>query len=577
MLDGLRRAIEIFRRHCFGRSGVRARPEEQGPRYVGRCPFHNEKTPSFGVHSTHQFYKCFGCSAGGDVIKFVMEIEALTFFEALKHLADRHGIPMPKHDRYSDPDSRLRGGLYEIHEIAAGLFRASLESAAGAGAREYLKRRGVTPATAEEFGLGYTEPSGQALTRRLQKDGVPAEQLEKCGLLAKRQDGGLFDRFRGRLMFPIHNESGKIIAFAGRALASGDEPKYLNSPETEIYKKSYVLYNLHRAKKEVRNSDFSILVEGYMDVIGLHAAGVREAVASCGTALTQQQVRIARRFSEKMVVNFDPDVAGANAAERSIQLLLEEGMHVRILSLEGGLDPDEFVRAHGAEVYRSLLKNASGYFYWLADRARGRFDFRSAEGRVEGLKFLLPAVHRIPDKLERAAVAADLASYVGVEPGLVLEQFRRAAAERRERPAARAAIPPVEQMLLAAVLGDKEARQQVFPRLLGMSSLQSFHTRKVFEAMFQLEASGNPWDYRALEARSEDPDRHLLASAALADEMNERDVSVAQALACLETLEGREREAHRVALRAQVRAAERAGNIEEALRLAAKLSSHDNV
>ena len=213
-----------------------------------------------------------------------------------------------------------------------------------------------------------------------------------------------------------------------------------------------MLYNLHRAKKEVRNSDFSILVEGYMDVIGSHAAGVREAVASCGTALTQQQVRIARRFSEKMVVNFDPDVAGANAAERSIQLLLEEGMHVRILSLEGGLDPDEFVPSAWRRGDCSLLKNASGDSYWLADRARGRFDFRSGERRVEGLKFLLPAVHRIPDKLERAAVAGDLASYVGVEPGLVLEQFRRAAAERRERPAAvRAAIPPVEQMLLAAV------------------------------------------------------------------------------------------------------------------------------
>jgi DNA primase len=548
--------------------------KKQGTRYIGLCPFHSEKSPSFGVHSTHQFYKCFGCGAGGDVIKFVMEIEALTFYEALQRLAERQGISMPKQHRYSDPESRLRGSLYEIHELAGQLFRASLDSADGTGAREYLKGRGLSTSTAAEFGLGYAEPSGKTLTKRLEKEGVPAELLEKCGLLIKRQDGsGFFDRFRGRLMFPIHNESGKIIAFAGRALAPGDEPKYLNSPETDIYKKSYVLYNLHRAKKDIRNSDFCILVEGYMDVIGLHAAGVREAVASCGTALTNQQVRIVRRFSDKMVVNFDPDTAGANAAERSIQLLLEEGMHVRMLSLDGALDPDEYVRQRGAEAYRSLLGKASGYFYWLADRARARFDFRTADGRVEALKFLLPAVHRIPDKLERAAVAGDLASYVGIEPGMVLEQFRRAATERRQTPPPeRASLPPVEQMLLAAVLEDVDARREVFPRLRAMKSVERFQSRHIFAAMFQLEDAGNQWDYATLEARLENGDRDLLASSVLADQMNEREVSVAQALACLRTLETREREAQLGELRARVRAAEREGNLEEALRLAAQLS-----
>lgn len=379
-------------------------------------------------------------------------------------------------------------------------------------------------------------------------------------------------------MFPIHNESGKIIAFAGRALTSSDEPKYLNSPETDIYKKSYTLYNLHRAKKDIRNSDFCILVEGYMDVIGLHGAGVRQSIASCGTALTSQQVRIARRFSDKMVVNFDPDVAGANAAERSIQMLLEESIHVRILSLEGGLDPDEFVRERGADAYLGLLKSASGYFHWLADRARARFDFRNAEGRVEALKFLMPAVQRIPDKLERAAVAGDLANYVGVEQGLVLEQFRRAAAERREKQVTpRAAIPPVEQMLLAAVLDNSQVRQQVFPRLKGMRSVEQFQTRRIFEAMFQLEETAGRWDYRALEARLQETDKHLLASFALADQLNEGDVAAAQALACLDTLEKKERETQRAELRTRVKAAERQGDMDEALRLAGQLKRLDIV
>ncbi|MCW5976995.1 MAG: DNA primase [Bryobacteraceae bacterium] len=548
--------------------------QKRGTRYVGLCPFHNEKTPSFGVHAAHQFYKCFGCGAGGDVIKFVMEIERLTFHEALKLLAERHGIPMPRQERYSDAESRLRGGLYELHEAAAQLFRAGLESTAGAGAREYLKRRGVSGAVAAEFGLGYAEPGGQALTGLLERRGATAEQMEACGLVIRRREGsGFFDRFRGRLMFPIHSESGKIIAFAGRALAAGDEPKYLNSPETEIYKKTFVLYNLHRAKKSIRNSDFSILVEGYMDVIGLHAAGVVEAVASCGTALTAQQVRTARRFSDKMIVNFDPDAAGANAAERSIQMLLEEGMRIRIVELEDGLDPDEYVKKRGADAYRARLKNAAGYFYWLADRARGRFDLRAAEGRVEALKFLLPAVQRLPDKLERAALAGDLASYIGVEPGLVLEQFRRAATERREQPAAPPArVPPVEHMLLAAVLEDGDARRQVLPRLQTIRSLEGFRTRRIFEAMFHLEASEASWDYQALEARLEGPERDLLASCALADQMNERDVSLAQAVACLNTLEARERETQLSELRARARAAEREGNEEEALRLTEELS-----
>ena len=323
--------------------GEMVRLRKSGPnRYVGVCPFHTEKTPSFSVHAAKQFYYCFGCQAKGDVIKFVMEIEGISFYEALKGLAERHGIPMPKRSQYADEDSRLREALFQMHELAQENFRANLSGPPGEAAREYLARRGMKAETADQFGLGYSERSGRALLRLFEQRNFTAAQIEQSGLARKRDDRTFYDYFRNRLMFPIHNESGKIIGFGGRALAEDDNPKYLNSPETPIYKKSRVLYNLHRAKEAIRKEERSVLVEGYMDAIGVTAAGFRSVVASCGTALTAEQVRALKRHSERIIVNFDPDAAGANAAERSINLLLEEGMQVRIVELDGGLDPDEY-------------------------------------------------------------------------------------------------------------------------------------------------------------------------------------------------------------------------------------------
>ncbi|MGH9657354.1 MAG: DNA primase, partial [Bryobacteraceae bacterium] len=349
--------------------------------YTGLCPFHNEKTPSFRVHSNHQFFKCFGCGIGGDVFKFVMEIERLSFYEALKALAEKQGLEMPRRSEYADAETKVRAAVYRATELAEAAFRASLGSEAGAEARAYLERRGVSAESIERFGLGYAERGGQTLARLLDREGLTGEQKEQSGLLLRRQDGSFYDRFRHRLMFPIHNESGKTIGFGGRALGENDEPKYLNSPETPIYRKSFVIYNLHRAKDGIRKADRTVLVEGYMDAIGVFAAGVGEVVASCGTALTTPQVQSLKRHSGRLVVNFDPDTAGSNATEKSIQMLLAEGMSVRVLELDGGLDPDEYVRQRGAEAYREKLDQAKGYFYWLADRARSKFDMRTAEGR----------------------------------------------------------------------------------------------------------------------------------------------------------------------------------------------------
>jgi DNA primase len=552
--------------------------KKQGGRYVAPCPFHTEKTPSFGVNPQLRIFKCFGCGKGGGVIDFVMEIEGLPFWEACTQLAERFGIPLPKRDFQSDEATRQRAGIYEMHEAAQRIFRAALLGPAGAEARAYLQRRGVSMQLAEEFGLGLADRAGNALARKLQSDGFSSDALVAGGLVLRRDDGsGHFDRFRGRLMFPIHNETGKLIAFAGRALAAEDQPKYLNSPETEIYKKSSVLYNLYRARKAIRQTDRVILVEGYMDVIGLHGAGVPEAVASCGTSLTANQVRALRRHSENVVVNFDPDPAGTSAAARSIQMLLEEGAHIRVLELTGGLDPDEFVNNNGVDAYRAALARAPRYFEWLSTRLRTQFDTRTAEGRVAAFKAILPAIHKINDRLERAAHANEIAGLLGVDASMVLEQFRKMAVNRTQAPAAHAKaveVPAIEKLLWRYLLTSRDARAVALPRLSSMSFATPPVTARMIAAA---AAAADEFSYSALEARLSEPDRALLTSFAFADHEIEDSGQdpVAQVEACLGKLEAKGALAQRAELKARIKLAEKEGKIQEALQLFEQLSEFE--
>ena len=558
--------------------GEYVRLRKTGTRYTGLCPFHNEKTPSFSVSPQHQFFKCFGCQEGGDVISFVMKHESLSFWEALKLIAERNGIPVPKRVGYADEDAKVRGAIYRMHELAEAEFRRQLASDAGAEARGYLAKRGVSAEWMERFGLGYAPRNGQ-LTRLLQKE-FGAAEIEDSGLVLKREDGTLYDRFRNRLMFPIHNESGKPIAFGGRALSAEDNPKYMNSPETKIYRKSLVLYNMHRAKDGIRAADRLVLVEGYMDAIGAFAAGVREVIASCGTALTSQQVASLRRQSSNIVVNFDADDAGAKAAERSIQMLLAEGMRVRVLSLEGGLDPDEYCREHGAEAYLKQVEQARGYFHWLADRARSRNDMRTAEGRYAAFQILLPAIQALNDKLERAAVVNDVAGYLGVDKALVLESFRSLASERKSAGPVvqREAMRHTDRILLGVLLGEapaeSEMREEMFGYLKALPSLRESACGKIYEAVIALHEtlreSGAPLTYSALHGRLAEQEQEMLAGALLRAESEPP--SVAEGMACLEALVEEERGRERAAIKARVKEAERAGNFQEALRLSEELS-----
>ncbi|MBZ5621071.1 MAG: DNA primase [Acidobacteriia bacterium] len=539
-------------------------------RYMGLCPFHTEKKPSFTVQVVHQLYKCFSCGAGGDVFKFVMEIEGISFYEAMKLLAERYGIPMPKRSLVADEDSKLREAVFQMHELAQDSFRASLKGPAGEAPRSYLVRRGMVPETAEQFGLGYSERSGRTLLRLFEQHQFTASQIEQSGLVRKREDGSFYDNFRNRLMFPIHNESGKIIGFGGRALSPDDNPKYLNSPETPIYRKSFVLYNLHRAKEAIRKEDRVILVEGYMDAIGVTAAGFRAVVASCGTSLTPEQVKAVKRHSQRIVVNFDPDAPGANAAERSINLLLEEGLQVRIMELDGDLDPDEYCKERGAAAYQERLDKAKGYFYWLADRARSKYDMHTSEGIVSVLKSLMPAVQRISDKLERMAIANDVAGYIGVDRGMVLDSFRKAVAERHEkafeRP--RVEIRADERVLLNAVLGEPEISSELIRELRPIGAMDRLSSRRIFHVVFALDAAGTPLTFDEVNARLEETDRNLLAEAVLREDV---EVSREEALAAVESIRRSQAQNQRVELKARIKESERGGRWEEALHLMEEL------
>jgi len=559
---------------------VRLKRQGAGQRYVGLCPFHSEKTPSFGVHSALGYYKCFGCQEGGDVFKFVQQIESLTFPEALKVLAERYGIPMPERERPHDPEAQRRAALEEMYEIATETFQNNLRSGSGTEARRYLESRGVSSASMDEFRLGLSEASGQQLVQRLQKFGPVL--LEESGLVSKRQEGGFYDRFRARLMFPIHNEGGKVIAFGGRALRPGDEPKYLNSPDTKLYKKSSVLYNLHRAKIDARKHNRMILVEGYMDVIGVYSAGIHEVVASSGTALGIDQVRAIKRQislqqagTGQIVLNFDPDPAGARSTEKYISSLLAEGLRVKVMEIPGGLDPDEYIQQNGAEGYRNGLANATSYFQWLADRARTKFDVRTAEGRVDAFKFIAPVIEQVHDRIERSAIANEIAEYLKVDRSVISETFRRQGVRQTNPQRARDKnldIPPNEKILVSCLLVSADARAVIEQYLSGSPLLPLLELRQIFEAAFALSAEGASFSLEALTGRVDGRLERILIDVTFSDCTVQEESAAEQAISCLKALESKSVTAAQQQLKIRIRDLEREGNFAEALRLADELN-----
>jgi len=465
--------------------------------YSGLCPFHNEKTPSFSVHATKQFYHCFGCGVSGDVFSFVQKVENITFPEAVRAVAQKLGIALPKATFSSPAEAReagLRTVLLDVHERACVFFQEYLKRPDGAHAREYLTGRGLTEEAIKAFRIGFAPDSGFVLRDRM-KGEFDEDVLRESGLFSwkaedSRQTSALgpqqnspqtsdlssqptssevqspmsdargpvfYSKFRNRITFPITNESGRVIAFTGRTLSADEKagPKYLNSPETAIYSKSRVLFNLDKAKEAIRKLDYAILVEGQMDCVSVYAAGFHNVIASSGTAFTELQARLLGRFTKNVVVNFDPDTAGAKATERTLGLLVEEEFQVKVLTLESGFDPDLFIRRKGKEAYASALKNSQKYFDYLIERARAQFPVRSAEGKVKAVNYLLPHIQRVPSRIVRDELAREMAQKLGIDSAVLRQELKHAAANRSTatvKAGAEVQITDAEKILIRALV-----------------------------------------------------------------------------------------------------------------------------
>ena len=559
--------------------------------FSGLCPFHGEKTPSFSVHATRQFYHCFGCGVSGDVFSFIQKIENITFPESIRLVAQKLGIPLPKAS-YSTPgeakEARLRGQLLDVHDRAVAFFQECLRRPEGARAREYLLGRGLNDEMIAKFRIGYAPDSGFLLRDRL-KGEFSEEVLRESGLFSWKQDdsgrqtsdprpqpdtgapslsvrsldgqGGDFDsgsateplprsevrgptsasmysKFRNRVMFPIASEAGKVIAFTGRTLATDEKsgPKYLNSPETPIYSKSKVLFNLDLAKEWIKKFDYAILVEGQMDCISVFAAGFQNVIASSGTAFTELQAKLLGRFSKNVVVNFDPDTAGAKATERTLGLLIEEEFQIKVLTLEQGFDPDLYIRRKGKDAYGEALRHSQKYFDYLIERARTQFPIRSAEGKHKAVNYLLPHIQRVPSRIMRDELAQEIAQKLQVDSAVLRQELRHAASTRSTsalKAPAEAQVTEAEKVLIRALASARQiqtaeehvstrdgaeedfdpARQAQFVLLN-----EGLHLGLATEALAECLLNASPEAPDLLQIPASEPDRRMLAAILLKEE-----------------------------------------------------------
>ncbi|MYC83738.1 MAG: DNA primase [Acidobacteria bacterium] len=540
--------------------GEHVRLRKSGSNFIGLCPFHSEKTPSFHVHAERQFFYCFGCHAKGDVIHFVEKMEGLTFADALRWLGERYGIPI---DGRSRPNERKAGERRILLEIQTGAGRYFHRELAGGGARlarRYLEDRGLAPEIQKRFGIGYAPRRSDGLLQEL-RGGYSLDQLRLSGLIQRSErDSSHYDRFRGRVMFPIWNEAGKIVGFGGRALGE-EQPKYLNSPETPLYSKSGTLYALNLARESIRRQGRAVLVEGYMDCIALHQAGVGNAVAVCGTSLTEDQVRLLGRFTKKVVVNFDPDDAGDSATLRSLALLLQGGFGVRVLALPDGLDPDAYIRRRGADAYRQLLERAPSDFEYLLARARDKHPLETIEGKVGAIEELLPYLARVSNRIEREEKTRRLAEYFQVEetagraapPTAAGGGPRKLELGRSRKPS----LSPVERQLIKVILDlDREAGK-IVDQLDRSQVHVGMESEVVFSAMVALyRKEGRVEAERLRESLPGDREQNWISEAVF--EVGDQE----QVDGCLEWL-GRKKVQREVArLQQQIEQAERSRDFE---------------
>jgi DNA primase len=491
--------------------------KKKGANWMACCPFHKEKTPSFSVSPTKEIFYCFGCHKGGTVFNFVMEIERVSFPEAIRIVADKIGMPLPK----MIDDSRFEARRQESDEViqlnswAMEWWQQQLESGKEARvARDYLIKREISEETQKAFRLGYAPDSWESLSLYLRQKGASQQQIDRSGLVVKKEEGGSYDRFRGRLMFPVLDVQGRPIAFGGRTLKADETAKYINSPETAAYVKGRNLFGLNLTRDEIRRQGFAILVEGFLDLIVPYQFGVRNLVASLGTALTTEQAKLLGRFARKVVVNYDGDRAGVQAAKKAIEILLADDLDVKVLVLPDNADPDEFIRKFGVTEYQRRRAQAQPHIQFVIENAlRERNLHRPAE-KAEAVEEVLPYIKAVSSRIQKREYFDMAMDSLGIDrenvntSGWRRELWQSVRDNRPTRSSAmhavarQAKVTAAEQRLLGLMLADANLRHDILP-MLKKEDYEDLATAPLFEALLALDREGTEIDFDALLRKTE--------------------------------------------------------------------------
>jgi len=554
--------------------------KKAGANWVARCPFHKETKPSFSVNPSKEIFYCFGCQKGGSVFTFVMEIERVTFPEAIKIVAEKAGVPLPKMVDDSRFEARKRDSdqVVELNQWALAWWQDQLQGNAARAVRDYLKQRGITEETSQTFKLGFAPDSWEALSTHLRQKGATQEQLEKSGLVVKKEEGGSYDRFRGRLIFPVFDAQGKPVAFGGRTLDPEGEPKYLNSPETAAYTKGRHLYGLNLTRDEIRRQGFAILVEGYLDLIVPYQFGVRNVVASLGTALTPEQVKLIGRFARKVVVNYDGDRAGVQAAKRAIETILAEDIEVKVLVLPDNADPDDFIRKHGVTEYQQRRGAAQPHIQFVIDQAVRDRNLHSPADKAMAVEETLPFVRAVRNRIQKREyfdIAMDSLRVQREQRRELWHQVRGVASAdtaavqnvigQRVRPTV------AEEKLLGLLVSSDELRNIILPRL-EPTDYEGLPTAEIFRALAALGKDEREISFDSLSeaAANNSTATEFLARLMMSEPAESFDESLADANSCLDALRLMKLDREIEELSSQIAEADRAGKDEERDRLAMK-------
>ncbi|MBU4343330.1 MAG: DNA primase [Candidatus Omnitrophica bacterium] len=504
--------------------------KQAGRNFKASCPFHHEKTPSFVVSPDKQIYHCFGCNSGGNVFNFIKEYEKIDFIDAVKMLAQKTGIKLPEYKEKTDEASSIVSSIHSINDIAANFYSGLLERSQGLSElRRYIEKRGLEEATIKKFRLGYADSSWRSFVDYLSKRGIKEDLSAKAGLILRGKDSSYYDLFRSRLIFPIFDVRGRVLGFGARVM---DEslPKYINSPETIVYKKSQHLYGLNLAKACIREKGFAIVSEGYLDVITCHQYGINNAISSLGTALTVEQIRLLKRYTHNVVMVFDADEAGEMAALRGLDLFLQEGMNVKVATLEKGHDPDSFIRKFGPRGFNSEVKSAKGLFVYKLNILRNRLDFDEPESKAEIVREMLSTISKVRNAVIKAEYVRMLSHELSINEDAVWQELRKTKKnvnkyESRTTDDGRRTtikISPAEKILVRLMLEDM-AVVNIVRNNLKPFDFKNSEVRHLVEKLFGLDIEDNFIDATKLINYLEDKVSPNVISFILNDEVEIKD------------------------------------------------------